>query len=144
MLGRWPSRAPLARYFQRAIDDRLAHVRIQYRTPTQLGLLERFHQILKTEEVYWKLYTSPGEARESLAEFRVRYNQIRPHRALLPAGGGDVLTPVDVYLHGQAIELPRWQGWGQSSERETGRARAGRAPAREGRSRARARGHLMP
>ena len=40
------------------------------RTPTQLGLLERFHQTLKTEEVYWKLYASPGEARESLEVFR--------------------------------------------------------------------------
>jgi len=27
-------------------------VRIQYRTPTQLGLLERFHRTLKEEEVY--------------------------------------------------------------------------------------------
>jgi hypothetical protein len=31
-----------------------AHVRIAYRTPTQLGLLERFHQTLKTEEVYYE------------------------------------------------------------------------------------------
>ena len=42
----------LARTFQRHIDGDYTHVRIQYRTPTQLGLLERFHQTLKTEEVY--------------------------------------------------------------------------------------------
>jgi putative transposase len=59
----------LARYFQRHIAEDYAHVRIGYRTPTQLGLLERFHQTLKAEEVYWKLYASPGEARASLAEF---------------------------------------------------------------------------
>jgi transposase InsO family protein len=106
----------LARHFQRHIDGRFTHVRIQYRTPTQLGLLERFHQTLKTEEVYWKLYQSPAEARESLEEFRRRYNQIRPHWALLPAGGGDVLTPADVYVHGCAIELPRWQGWAKAAK----------------------------
>lgn len=106
----------LARYFQRHIDGRFAHVRIQYRTPTQLGLLERFHQTLKTEEVYWKLYSSPGEARESLEQFRRRYNEIRPHWALVPQGGGDVLTPADVYVHGQAVELPRWQGWAKAAK----------------------------
>jgi putative transposase len=57
------------------------------RTPTQLGLLERFHQTLKHEEVYWKLYQSPAEARESLENFRRRYNEVRPHWALVPQGG---------------------------------------------------------
>ena len=74
----------LARAFRRHIDGDYAHVRIAYRTPTQLGLLERFHQTLKTEEVYWKLYASPGEARASLAVFHQRYNEVRPHWALVP------------------------------------------------------------
>ncbi|MBX9811527.1 MAG: hypothetical protein K2Y16_07950 [Burkholderiales bacterium] len=30
--------------------------------------------------------------------------------------GGDVLTPADVYVHGQAIELPKWQGWAQAAQ----------------------------
>ena len=51
----------LAWAFRRHIDGDYTHIRIAYRTPTQLGLLERFHQTLKTEEVYWKLYTSPGD-----------------------------------------------------------------------------------
>jgi hypothetical protein len=36
----------------RSLSQPDAHVRSAYRTPTQLGLLERFHQTLKTEEVY--------------------------------------------------------------------------------------------
>src|SRR5919109_1576387 len=68
----------LARSFRQHIDGEYTHVRIQYRTPTQLGLLERFHQTLKTEEVYWKLYENPQHARACLAEFRDRYNALRP------------------------------------------------------------------
>ena len=73
-------------------------------------MLERFHQTLKTEEVYWKLYASPGEARQSLEEFRRRYNEILPHWALIPPDSGDPITPTDVYVHGQAVGLPKWQG----------------------------------
>lgn len=96
----------IARYFQKHIKERFAHLRIQYRTSTQLGLVERFHQTLKTEEVDWKLYASPAAASESREGFRRRYNEVRPHWALEPPGGGDVLTSVDMYVHGQAIELP--------------------------------------
>lgn len=34
----------LARRFVKFVQDEYVHVRIQYRTPTQLGLLERFHK----------------------------------------------------------------------------------------------------
>ena len=105
----------LARAFRRHIDGDYTHIRIAYRTPTQLGLLERFHQTLKTEEVYWKLYTSPGEARQSLEAFRRRYNEVRPHWALEPPEGGDPITPVDVYVHGLAVGLPKWQGWAKAA-----------------------------
>lgn len=106
----------LARYFQKAIKDRFRHVRTRYRTPQQLGLLERFHQTLKREEVYWQLYEHPQDAREKLVTFRDRYNSIRPHWALAPAEGGDVLTPEDVYVKGRAITLPRWQGWAKAAK----------------------------
>jgi transposase InsO family protein len=43
----------IAKRFLAFVADQYSHVRIQYRTPQQLGLLERFHQTLKTEEVYW-------------------------------------------------------------------------------------------
>jgi len=115
----------LARSFQRHIDGDYAHVRIQYRTPTQLGLLERFHQTLKTEEVYWKLYASPAEARESLEVFRHRYNEIRPHWALTPIDGGDPVTPADVYAHGQAVQLPKWQGWAKAARKKLERMTEG-------------------
>ena len=45
----------IARRFAAFIKGQYRHVRIQYRTPTQLGLLERFHRTLKKEEVYWRL-----------------------------------------------------------------------------------------
>ena len=106
----------LARRFQRHIKGLLNQVRTRYRTPQQLGLLERFHQTLKQEEVYWDLYRSPGEARDRLATFRQRYNEIRPHWALIPASGGDPVTPVDVYRDGQPVQLPAWQGWAKKAK----------------------------
>jgi len=86
-------------------------VRIQYRTPTQLGLLERFHRTLKQEEVYWRLYDHPQHARECLAEFRERYNQRRPHWALVPEAGGDPWVPAEVYAGERTIQIPKWQTW---------------------------------
>jgi transposase InsO family protein len=106
----------IARSFRRHIEGRYAQVRIQYRTPTQLGLLERFHQTLKQEEVYWNLYANPAQARESLEVFRRRYNEIRPHWALVPTEGRDPLTPADVYVGRQPVRLPRWQGWARAAK----------------------------
>lgn len=108
----------LARRFQLAIKEKFQHVRTRYRTPQQLGLLERFHQTLKREEVYWQLYDNPQDAREKLDAFRERYNVVRPHWALEPAGGGDVLTPKEVYLDGRQITLPRWQGWAKAAKQK--------------------------
>lgn len=101
----------VSRRFHDYASERFHHVRIQYRTPTQLGLLERFHGTLKEEEVYWNLYNGPADARRSLAAYRECYNRIRPHWALWPVGGGDPLVPADVYLDGLAVTIPKWQGW---------------------------------
>ncbi len=106
----------VSRSFRVYVKDRFEHVRIAYRTPTQLGLLERFHQTLKTEEVYWRLYESPSDARRCLEEFRERYNRERPHWALRPRGGGDVLVPGDVYVDEMAVEIPSWQGWAKAAK----------------------------
>jgi transposase InsO family protein len=106
----------LARRFAQHVAGQYAHVRIRYRTPTQLGLLERFHQTLKDEEIYWRLYDDPRHARAGLAEFRERYNQRRPHWALTPTEGGDPVTPQDVYVHGVAVQIPNWQSWAQAAK----------------------------
>lgn len=106
----------MAKRFQEYVGGRFGHQRIRYRTPTQLGLLERMHKTLKDEEVYWRLYDSPGHARECLAEFRARYNQRRPHWALIPLDGGDPLTPEDVYIHCVATRIPKWQGWAEGAK----------------------------
>ena len=101
----------VARRFARHLGDAYSHVRIRYRTPTQLGLLERFHRTLKEEEIYWQLYDGPAHARACLQAFRERYNERRPHWALMPDGGGDPLTPQDVYVSGCSIRVPKWQAW---------------------------------
>lgn len=106
----------IARRFTAFLQDQFSHVRIQYRTPQQLGLLERFHATLKTEEVYWRLYDHPQHCRACLAEFRARYNERRPHWALVPEEGGDVLTPADVYVLGRTIQIPRWQAWARAAQ----------------------------
>jgi transposase InsO family protein len=105
----------LSRRFQAWIAGSLEHVRTRYRTPEQLGLLERFHRTLKEEEVHWHLYASPQDAREKLAGFRQRYNEIRPHWALMPQAGGDPVTPADVYCRQVAVQLPAWQSWAKAA-----------------------------
>jgi transposase InsO family protein len=99
----------LARRFGAHLKDLSQHVRIQDRTPKQLGILERFHQTLKTKEVYWRIYENPGHARDCIAEFRGRHNMKRPNWALLTADRGDPLTPEDAIVHEVATQLPHWQ-----------------------------------
>jgi len=106
----------LSRRFQSHIAASLDHVRTRYRTPEQLGLLERFHRTLKAEEVHWHLYRSPQDAREKLDAFRERYNRIRPHWALVPASGADPITPQEAYQGDVAIQLPAWQGWAKAAK----------------------------
>ena len=107
----------LAKKFQKFIEGDLRHVRIKYRTPMQLGLLERFHETLKEEEVYWNLHQSQAHARHSLREFQQRYNGERPHWALIPEEGGDPVAPADVYAKGLAVKLPEWQGWATAAKK---------------------------
>ena len=92
-----------------------SQVRIGYRMPAQLGLLERFHGTLKAEEVYWNLYDDPRDARQKLEIFRERYNRARPHWALQPADPAStparVLTPHEVYVDGYEVRPPKWSRW---------------------------------
>ena len=52
----------------------------------------------------------------ALAEFRARYNELRPHWALAPEEGGDVLVPIEVYRDGRKIQIPRWQAWARAAQ----------------------------
>ncbi|NIM55738.1 MAG: IS3 family transposase [Pseudomonas stutzeri] len=108
----------IAKRFMSFLANRFSHVRIRYRTPTQLGLLERFHRTLKEEEVYWRLYDDPAHARACLAEFRERYNTRRPHWALVPEGGGDPHVPAEVYAGGVHVCIPKWQAWATAAKRK--------------------------
>ena len=73
----------IAKRFMRFTRDRYQQVRIAYRTPTQLGLLERFHRTLKEEEVYLNEYTDFAMAYHSIGHFiDVVYQHKRIHSAL--------------------------------------------------------------
>ena len=61
------------------------------------------------------MYMGTNHARRCLAEFRDRYNQVRPHWALRPREKVDPLTPSDVYLNNRAVIIPRWQGWARAA-----------------------------
>lgn len=63
------------------------------------------------------LYSSPADAREKLAAFHVRYNEVRPHWALQPIEGGDPVTPQEVYTGQVAIQIPKWQAWALEAKR---------------------------
>jgi transposase InsO family protein len=115
----------LSRRFQEHIAGSLEHVRTRYRTPEQLGLLERFHRTLKAEEVYWHLYASPQEAREKLDGFRQRYNEIQPHWALVPVTGGDPVPPAEVYRGKLAVQLPAWQSWAKAAKEKLEKLQVG-------------------
>ena len=136
----------IARRFMSFVQGDYTQVRIAYRTPTQLGLLERFHRTLKEEEVYWRLYDDPAHARACLAEFRTRYNTVRPHWALVPeaesaaevgsetsaeatgevaspdaamasaALPSDPVTPLEVYDGRVRPQLPKWQAWARKAK----------------------------
>jgi transposase InsO family protein len=106
----------IPRRFVQHVAGQYSHVRIRYRTPTQLGLLERFHQTLKQEETYWRLYESSAHARECIGQFRSRYSAQRPHWALVPEAGGDPLTPQEVYVSGCRIAIPKWQTWAKAAK----------------------------
>ncbi len=73
---------------------------IRHRPPARLGLLERLHQTLRTEEVYRRLNDNPGHCRDCLAAFQERCNTVRPHWALTTLFGGAV--PKDTVKPGLA------------------------------------------
>ncbi|MBF0141671.1 MAG: hypothetical protein HQL74_15520 [Magnetococcales bacterium] len=72
----------------------------------------------RLKEVYWRLYDNPGHCRQSLEAYHEVYNTIRPHWALRPEGGGDPVTPADVYAGGVSITIPKWQHWAKAAKKK--------------------------
>ena len=108
----------MAKRFHQFVSEQFSHVRIRYRMPTQLGLLKHFHQTLKEEEVYRQIYDSPAHGRDCLEAFRARYNRRQPHWSLIPKCSGDPITPEEVYVHGLATLIPKWQTWAQKAKEQ--------------------------
>ncbi len=108
----------IAKEFKDHLGHNYSQVRIQYRTPTQLGLLERFHKTLKQEEIYQHIYDSPAQAKERIEKYLHVYNNQRPHWALKPVQGGDCYTPTQVYKQSHTIQVPRWQKWAKAAKKK--------------------------
>ena len=49
-------------------------------------------------------------------QFQSRYNDRRPHWALIPEEGGDPLVPSEVYTGARSIRIPKWQGWAKGAK----------------------------
>jgi len=67
------------------------HVRGREYHPQTIGMVERFHESYKYEEVYLNDYCDPVEVAQALARYRWHYNWERPHQAL------DYRVPGEVY-----------------------------------------------
>lgn len=61
-----------------------------YKNPKENAYIERFHRTIKEECIWLNHYSSLEEARESISNFIVKYNEKRLHSSL------DYRTPIDV------------------------------------------------
>ena len=46
-----------------------------------------------------------------------QYHEVRPHYALIPIAGGDVVMPRDVYAEKIMTQIPRWQARAREAKR---------------------------
>lgn len=67
------------------------HGRIKH--PQTQGKIERFHRTMKSELLKYNQFKDLTEADEKLQEWRLKYNNIRPHEALGMRCPADVYTP---------------------------------------------------
>jgi len=58
------------------------HVRGRSHHPQTTGMVERYHQSLKYEEIWLNEYSDPLEARRRIGLYRLHYAYRRPHQAL--------------------------------------------------------------
>ncbi len=59
--------------------------------PQTQGKIERFHRTMKNELIKRKAFTDLSDADKHLNEWRIKYNEVRPHEAI------NMLCPADVY-----------------------------------------------
>jgi len=86
------------------------HVRVSYRSPELIALIERLHRTLKEEHIRPALYETDLQAREELAGYVEFHNEQRVHQAL------GYCTPMEVYT-GDARPGPgAWAGEDQAEE----------------------------
>lgn len=74
------------------------HVRVGYRSPELIGLLERLHRTLKQEAIWPMDYLDPLHAKQHLEEFVRYYNSERPHSRLGYETPWSVYAPKEVQL----------------------------------------------
>lgn len=63
-------------------DNPFRHVRGRSHHPQSIGMVERYHQSLKYEEIWRNDYDDPIQARQQIEHYRVHYAYKRPHQAL--------------------------------------------------------------
>ena len=67
------------------------HGRIKH--PQTQGKIERFHRTMKSELLNHTSFANCSEADKALNEWRLKYNNVRPHQALNMKCPADVYTP---------------------------------------------------
>jgi len=82
-------------------DNPFVHVRGRSHHPQTTGMVERYHQSLKYEEIRLNEYSDPLEARRRIALYRLNYAYRRPHQAL------DYDVPSSRYLTSKSGDLLR-------------------------------------
>ncbi len=90
--------------FRRWIRDNgvgFRHIRGRPHHPQTTGMVERYHQSKKYEEVWLNDYDDPIEARQHIDRYRERYAYERPHQAL------DYGMPAELYITEETDETLR-------------------------------------
>lgn len=60
--------------------------------PQTQGKIERFHRTMKNELIKRNIFVDLADADKQLQEWRIKYNEVRPHAAI------NLLCPADIYI----------------------------------------------
>ena len=95
------------------LDIRPMHGRAYH--PQTQGKIERFHGTMKRELLKGRVFAELEEARSAMAEWRNKYNTLRPHEAL------EMKTPAAVYKPSERRLPEKIAAWEYSGEWPTAR-----------------------